>query len=195
MINFKRCSKCLKEYPATTEYFYKHKKYKFGVYFMCKSCQKLMTDDWRSRNKERMLETSKKYYEENKFDVLNRHKKYYDKNKDVLNEQKKEYYTKNKDYFYEKTKSRRAKKLNATGKYTKEDVLNLLIKQNYKCKYCGCDIKEYYEVDHIIPLSKGGSNWPDNLCIACRYCNRSKGNKTLEEFKEKNKCIEIHKNT
>lgn len=31
-------------------------------------------------------------------------------------------------------------------------------------------------VDHIIALSQGGSNAPDNLCLACRPCNMERGN-------------------
>lgn len=40
------------------------------------------------------------------------------------------------------------------------------------CKYCGSN--EDLEIDHIIPLAKGGTNDLDNLQILCRHCNRKK---------------------
>jgi len=46
---------------------------------------------------------------------------------------------------------------------------------NAKCAYCGSI--ENLEVDHIIPVSKGGGNTLDNLQILCRSCNLNKGSK------------------
>ena len=40
------------------------------------------------------------------------------------------------------------------------------------CSSCGST--EYLEIDHIIPLARGGSNELDNLQILCRSCNRRK---------------------
>ena len=36
----KKCSKCGKEYPATTEYFGKDKRRKYGLHSHCKECQR-----------------------------------------------------------------------------------------------------------------------------------------------------------
>jgi 5-methylcytosine-specific restriction endonuclease McrA len=38
------------------------------------------------------------------------------------------------------------------------------------------------EIDHIIPLSRGGTNDPRNLTVACRACNTAKNNRTPAEW-------------
>jgi len=39
-----------------------------------------------------------------------------------------------------------------------------------------------FELDHIQPLSRGGTAHPSNLWYICKRCNREKGTKTLYEF-------------
>lgn len=34
-----------------------------------------------------------------------------------------------------------------------------------------------FEWDHLIPVSRGGTNDPDNIVVSCRSCNRSKGDR------------------
>lgn len=47
------------------------------------------------------------------------------------------------------------------------------------CAYCG---GPYEHIDHVIPLARGGTNWPANLRPACGPCNLSKGSFPLLEF-------------
>jgi hypothetical protein len=57
----------------------------------------------------------------------------------------------------------------------------LLLKYAYQCVYCGKrDIP--FELDHILPLSRGGSSRIANLCLACHACNRAKGTQTAAEW-------------
>lgn len=42
-----------------------------------------------------------------------------------------------------------------------------------KCARCGS--RENLEYDHIVPISKGGSNTARNIELLCEKCNRSKG--------------------
>lgn len=51
---------------------------------------------------------------------------------------------------------------------------------NYQCQRCGN--LAALEIDHIIPLSRGGSNDLTNLWVLCRPCNQSKGARTPEEM-------------
>ena len=53
-------------------------------------------------------------------------------------------------------------------------------RDSYTCQYCGFSGNEAdLEIEHIIPVSKGGTNDIRNLCTACRKCNSSKGKRML----------------
>jgi 5-methylcytosine-specific restriction endonuclease McrA len=60
----------------------------------------------------------------------------------------------------------------------------LLEKWGRKCAYC--DAKDIpLNLDHIMPKSKGGSDRPSNLVLACVNCNQSKGSKSIHQFLSK----------
>jgi len=48
-----------------------------------------------------------------------------------------------------------------------------------RCLYCGVGGGE---VDHVIPIARGGGHEISNLAPACRGCNRRKNRKTPSEF-------------
>lgn len=57
----------------------------------------------------------------------------------------------------------------------------LLEKHGRKCFYCDKEVSNF-EVEHMIPKAKGGSNRIDNLTLSCHSCNQKKGTLTAEEF-------------
>lgn len=57
--------------------------------------------------------------------------------------------------------------------------LQILNRDAWTCSYCG---GEANEVDHIIPLKRGGSDDPDNLTAACRTCNARKHDDSVGVF-------------
>ena len=50
------------------------------------------------------------------------------------------------------------------------------------CPYCGCDISKEFSIDHIEPVTNGGTDEPDNLAPCCRSCNSKKNNMPLILF-------------
>ncbi len=52
-----------------------------------------------------------------------------------------------------------------------------------RCVYCGSALGlENATLDHVIPLSRGGSHYPGNLVSACQPCNQLKGSLLPAEF-------------
>jgi 5-methylcytosine-specific restriction endonuclease McrA len=62
-------------------------------------------------------------------------------------------------------------------------VMQLQVRQraNFLCEFCHASEQWQYvrfTVDHVIPLSLGGSDNLDNLALACFHCNRQKTNRS-----------------
>ena len=71
---------------------------------------------------------------------------------------------------------RRALARNAPGKYTAQEWKELVDIYERKCLCCGRDDLKL-TVDHVVPLSRGGSNYIDNTQPLCISCNDKKGAK------------------
>jgi hypothetical protein len=60
----------------------------------------------------------------------------------------------------------------AVSKRTRYEVLR---RDNHTCRYCGAAApRTPITIDHVTPVSLGGSDQPDNLVAACRDCNYGK---------------------
>lgn len=62
------------------------------------------------------------------------------------------------------------------AKVSKELRQEIFERDGYTCVNCGSTKKESLEIDHIMPISKGGKTEPGNLQTLCRNCNIRKGN-------------------
>lgn len=77
----------------------------------------------------------------------------------------------------------RARRKNAAGKHTAEDIRQIVISQRGRCAYCPTRLTfRNREIDHIEPLSKGGTNYRRNIQVLCRPCNQRKRDKHPIEF-------------
>lgn len=55
--------------------------------------------------------------------------------------------------------------------------IRVFMRDGYKCVLCG--IEDDLTIDHIIPVSRGGSNRMKNLQTLCRTCNQNKGDRIM----------------
>lgn len=133
----------------------------------------LLAKIWRVANPERVKEVARKWRQDNienvRADVAKRTSAWRAKNPERRRA------TEN---------LRRARKKSADGHYTALDIFNTLVRQNYECAGISCakSITKHYTIDHILPLSRGGSNWPYNIQLLCRSCNSKKGVRTMDEW-------------
>lgn len=205
----KICTKCGKELPATTEYFYKAKFGKFGLFATCKICKKECFGDsqkkyrkeheehykelkniWDEKNKDYAKEYSKNYRFDNKKIIKERNKerrkdwdiKYYNNNKERIKEFK---------YNYSKTERGKLIGIKNSQKrrlHTQELESSFTIEQWEKCKNyfnnicCYCGEEKKLTQEHFIPISKKGPYTKNNIIPACINCNSSKQNKSFFEW-------------
>ena len=57
-------------------------------------------------------------------------------------------------------------------------------RDGWVCTYCDCDTsleQNGYAIDHILAISRCGTNHIDNLTMACRSCNSSKQDKLVDD--------------
>jgi 5-methylcytosine-specific restriction endonuclease McrA len=78
--------------------------------------------------------------------------------------------------------ARRARVLQAEGSHSTRDIKRLFSLQRGHCAACRKSIKPGYEIDHIIALARGGSNYPSNLQLLCPKCNAQKHAKDPIDF-------------
>jgi len=153
----------------------------------CIQCLALKRSEWSEKNKERRKETNALWYKKNRDKVLGRSKKWQDDNRERVHHNAKVWARKNREKRSASARKRHAIKRGASGHHTEKDVFKILDMQNNRCAFCSKKVARRaidYHVDHIYPLSKGGSNGPENIQILCILCNLKKSNKDPVEYAE-----------
>lgn len=187
----KTCTHCQQAKPLNE--FDRLLKSKDGRQPWCKKCRKEQRETNRDKksaydrarykaNSEAMRARAKVHRETNPDYLKSYNHSYYKENADKISDAVRQWRQENPDKRRAIINRHKAAKRNAEGRFTDNDIRSMLKSQHGRCVYCRADIKDCYTVDHITPLSRGGSNWPDNLQLVCASCNSSKKDKTHDEY-------------
>ena len=151
---------------------------------------------WLTNNREKKAETDKQWAAANRDKVRANHRRWRsqnqnkakiyaitlrwrENNRDRENELHREWARNNHELVIIKNHNRRAKLRNSPGKYTPQEWRELLFRFGNKCLCCGREDAPL-TVDHVVPLSRGGTNDINNLQPLCLTCNDRKGAKTID---------------
>lgn len=136
------------------------------------------------RNRTRMLEQAKAYVAKNYEAIQAKRKAHRNANKTRINIEIAAWAKANPEKRRAKERAREARERGAEGTHTATDVNALKISQEGVCAaiHCFQELVLGFHVDHIMPIARGGSNWPCNLQLLCPTCNQAKHARDPEEW-------------
>jgi 5-methylcytosine-specific restriction endonuclease McrA len=193
----KQCYKCERILPIGE--FAKDKNRKDGRDNRCRGCMRAYLSARYQANRDRLDPVNRAWYANRagtgvrtaqarrNYDRHCEEIKAYNRSYHAANKEKRATYLKgfrerNPELISALKRNYKARKKDAEGTHTGDDILALFDAQGGICVYCPAPLTDGYHVDHRTPLSKGGSNWPDNLQLTCGTCNMKKHDLTHEEF-------------
>lgn len=196
MQSSKICTRC--QILKDSSEFYARKTTKSGLRSDCKTCVAEQNRSYKSKNAERIKIYSAKYRKKNQEKRSAARREWYQENRDHAIQYAKDYVAKrlqeNPDYVRNRNRAwveanrektrlkahlrRRAKYDSGAFRVTEKELTKL---RSMSCTYCGSE--EDIQVDHVIPLARGGAHAIGNLVPACRKCNHSKNAKLLMEWR------------
>jgi 5-methylcytosine-specific restriction endonuclease McrA len=92
------------------------------------------------------------------------------------------WYSENREYEATRQENKRARRMNATGSFSEDDVRFIHDYQDGRCFYCLEPVGDGFHRDHFVPLAKGGTNDWTNIVVSCPSCNFSKKDKLPEDY-------------
>lgn len=200
----KRCNECGETKPHEDFYLRKTGKKAGMLSYICRACDSEKRRQYRQSDPERARRQRRRYYKANRESVIEKQKRYAEANAEKVDAYQKQYrdehqedrksymqeywpehYAANRHKYIEKRKQRSAL-IQGHGKgFRKSDIRQMYEQQKGRCYWCEEELNGSYEIDHIIPLSKGGPHHLGNVCCACFSCNRSKHAKMPYEFSDR----------
>ena len=163
----KVCKDCGVEHPRTAEYFGREKQNRDGLRGKCKMCVAEHSRNYRLTHREHKVEYDRLWRVSRRKEEVERVRRYRAANPEC---RRAEHHR------------RRARERGAEGSFSPADIERQRKAQKHRCYYCG--EKSKLTIEHLVPLVRGGTNWPDNIVLACLSCNCRKQDKLPHEFVE-----------
>jgi 5-methylcytosine-specific restriction endonuclease McrA len=137
--------------------------------------------EWMKRNPEKAREGMRRWRKAHPEERNADRRAFYDRHREEMLAQSAEYHRQHPEVGRARSQNYRARKQAAQGSFTPAQWLALVEAYGGRCAYRGEQAP--LEVDHRVPLSRGGSNLIENILPACRRCNAEKHQMTEEEFR------------
>ena len=169
----------------------KHPSHRYCRY--CRECQKFAYAEWVAKNKERKLKAVREYQRANVSWIAIQDKRRYDNGG---KERQQAHISANRDQYNSYNNAARARKKNAEGAYTAEDVQRMLLAQSGLCNGCGKPMMPYC-VDHIIPLNDHGTATGRTISSCCAGVATARratwiGRNSFHGCQQKKFCLTLH---
>jgi len=173
------------------QWYVEHKQYvsHYGKQYRRENREKKREQNrkYRQEHLEEKRERDRKYKEDHQTERILQSRQYYAEHREERLSYTKQYYQTERGIIAKRAgaHNRRARKKKAPGSHTTEQLYQQHKKQEGKCFYCQKELlhaRNSWHADHVIPLSKGGSNDISNIVISCPTCNRKKHDKLPNEW-------------
>lgn len=175
----KFCTKCNQE--KNVQFFSKSKRSKDGLQSWCKECSNAARAKWNQENPEKRAAANKSWEERNQNKVREKSLKWRNQNIERARENARNWKKNNPDRHARIEQKRRAlKALADIGDFP--SLTELIEVYGSACMYPGCTDTNL-TVDHVIPLSLGGSHDATNAQILCKFHNSQKGNRNSNDYR------------
>ena len=198
----KICTKCGRQFPATVGFFSIHSAGRLRN--DCRVCAAAHGREHRQANREEINARQREKYwlnhekrresdrrrrelhceerkarrKENQAKETEQHRKWADAHREHLREYRLRRRLADPEPERESCRRRRAACLGSPGNHTLDDIRAQYGRQAGRCFWCHRKVQwRDKHVDHVTPLSKGGSDGPENLVISCAHCNHRKSAK------------------
>lgn len=208
---FKTCTKCGKSFPATAQYFHNNRKKLRPDCKQCACARALVWHEanrekankgrvarrlanadqeretkrtWARANKAWTREYNKRYRLEHLEKISQRVKRWIHDNPERYAAARRRWVARNIEKVNKSKlisiERRRAVKALVSSDLTVAEWGNIVEVYGHRCAYCGARF-DNLQIEHVIPISRGGGHTASNVVPACQKCNLKKSYRTPEE--------------